>query len=280
MSFQATVYNVMIASPSDVAAERNIIREVIYEWNGIHAEKTQSILRPVGWETNSYPAMGDEPQALINKQILNGCDLLVGVFWTRIGTSTANYASGTIEEIEEHIKANKPAMLYFSGAPVHPDSVDPEQYSALKNFKESCQSRGLYETYEDKSTFRDKFFRQLQLMINNDPNFAVTRELKQSTSPHVKSTIPDIPDLSNEAKNLLIEAALDGDILRLYTMDGLTVQTNNKNFVDDKSPRTRAVWEGVIKELEILQLIESTGAKKEIYHVTRKGYEMVELIKP
>lgn len=88
MSYQATVFKVMIASPGDVAAERNVIREVITEWNNVNADARRTVLLPVGWETHSVPEMGDRPQAIINKQILGGCDLLVGVFWTRLGTET------------------------------------------------------------------------------------------------------------------------------------------------------------------------------------------------
>jgi len=38
MSYNAHVFNVMIASPGDVASERSIIRDVIYEWNAIHSK--------------------------------------------------------------------------------------------------------------------------------------------------------------------------------------------------------------------------------------------------
>ena len=39
MSYDAKVFNVMIASPSDVESERSIVREVIYEWNAVHSER-------------------------------------------------------------------------------------------------------------------------------------------------------------------------------------------------------------------------------------------------
>lgn len=71
--------------------------------------------------------MGDRPQAIINKQLLEQSDLLVAVFWTRLGSPTGATNSGTVEEIEEHLAAKKPTMLYFSSAPVRPDSVDNEQ---------------------------------------------------------------------------------------------------------------------------------------------------------
>jgi len=161
MSYDARVFNVMIASPGDVASERNIAREVIHEWNAVHSRAREIVLLPVGWESHSSPEMGNKPQEIINSQILDKCDLLVGVFWTRIGTSTGEYVSGTVEEIEKHVNAGKPVMLYFSDQPAHLDSVDPEQYAKLKEFKASCQSRGLYESYDSYSDFKEKFYRQL-----------------------------------------------------------------------------------------------------------------------
>ena len=61
------------------------------------------MLEPVGWETHSVPELGDRPQAIINRQILRESDLLIAVFWTRIGTATGAHPSGTVEEIEEHL---------------------------------------------------------------------------------------------------------------------------------------------------------------------------------
>ena len=135
MSYNATVYNVMAASPSDVSAERIIIRDVIYEWNTINSISKNIVLLPIGWETHSSPEMEDSPQNIINKQVLNKSDVVVGVFWTRIGTPTTEYQSGTVEEIEKHIQSGKLTMLYFSSRPVEQDSVDQAQYEELKKSK-------------------------------------------------------------------------------------------------------------------------------------------------
>jgi hypothetical protein len=89
MPYNANVFKVMIASPGDVAVERSVIREVLSEWNTVHSDTREVVLLPVGWETNTSPEMGERPQAIINKQILKDCDLLVGVFWTRIGLRLA-----------------------------------------------------------------------------------------------------------------------------------------------------------------------------------------------
>lgn len=51
-------------------------------------------------------------------QLVDKCDMAVGVFWTRLGTPTDLAASGTVEEIERLGQADKIVMLYFSRAKV------------------------------------------------------------------------------------------------------------------------------------------------------------------
>src|SRR6476619_6467420 len=169
MPFTATVLRLMIASPGDVATELAIVREVVGEWNTTDGAHSNTMLMAVGWETDIAPEMGDAPQSIIDKRLLANADLLVGIFWTRLGTPTASYASGAVEEIEEHLKAGKPAMLYFSSAPAPLDSVDPTQYQALTAFKDSCKTRGLFQTYADLDDFRRKLANDLQLTMNSDP---------------------------------------------------------------------------------------------------------------
>ena len=265
----------MIASPTDVARERTIIRETVYEWNIIHSEKRKIVLLPIGWETHSVPAMGDRPQALLNKQILSKCDILVGVFWTRIGTSTGAYESGTVEEIEEHIAAQKPAMLYFSNAPVVPTSIDSAQYAVLNEFREKCKTRGLYSNYSDVNDFKHTFYRQLQLKLN-ESDFLPPSKKDSSPQP---SALPDIPSFSKEAQALLIEASKDshGGIMRLEHTNGLIVQTNGKGFVPDNSPRDSAIWESALKELESAGFVLS-DSDRQFFKMTRKGYDIAEII--
>ena len=99
MVYKANVLQVMIASPGDVTEERNAAREEIIGWNYIGSYEKKLVILPVGWETHSSPELGDRPQAIINKQVLDDCDILIGIFWTRLGTPTDLAASGTVEEI-------------------------------------------------------------------------------------------------------------------------------------------------------------------------------------
>ena len=52
----------MIASPGDVAEERDLIRTVIHDWNDVNAETSNVMLAAVGWETHSSPELGTRPR--------------------------------------------------------------------------------------------------------------------------------------------------------------------------------------------------------------------------
>jgi len=267
----------MIASPGDVASERAIIRDVIYEWNAVHSNIRKIVLLPIGWESHSSPEMGASAQAIINKQVLEKCDLLVGVFWTRIGTPTEQYPSGTVEEIEKHMAATKPAMLYFSSQPVALDSVDPEQVKVLKDFKASCQSRGLYNSYDSHSDFKDKFYRHLQLKVNEHPIFQVS---DASHNTQIVESKTKLPALLPEARILLKEASLDrhGIILHARFIGGTRIQANGKSLIPSEERREVARWEQALEELEANSLIAARGPKREIYEVTNLGYQVADMI--
>ncbi|EKT4481572.1 DUF4062 domain-containing protein [Pseudomonas putida] len=276
MSYKAEVFNVMIASPGDVKAERAQVREVIHEWNAVHSRSRKIVLLPTGWETHSAPEMGAAPQAIINKQILDKCDLLVGVFWTRVGTATTEFASGTVEEIEKHVESGRPAMLYFSNQPAALDTVDPDQYKQLKAFKSSCQQRSLYEGYEDLTEFRNKFTRQLQIIINDNPIFRNANEDTAETSTHETK----IPTLSSEAKIILKEACIDsqGSILYVRHLNGTDIQTNGKNLISTQNPREVAKWESALSELLEVGFLVKRGTKGVTHQVTNEGYTFADTL--
>ncbi|MEU6227141.1 hypothetical protein [Streptomyces sp. NPDC047042] len=165
MSYDARVFTVLVASPGDVKDEREIITKVIHEWNSINSRERSVVFLPLRWETHSHPEMGAEAQAIINRQIVDDCDMAVGVFWTRLGTPTANAESGTAEEISRVGAAGKPVMLYFSKAPTSPDSLDLEEIAKLREFRSRQYPQGLVEHYDSVLEFREKFARQLSSKI-------------------------------------------------------------------------------------------------------------------
>jgi hypothetical protein len=114
MSFSSETFRVLIASPSDLAEERQAATDAINEWNAQHAAAESVVLLPVKWETHALPETGQRPQQAINRQLVQECDILVGMFWTKLGTATGVAESGTVEEVNQFVIAGKKAMLYFS----------------------------------------------------------------------------------------------------------------------------------------------------------------------
>jgi hypothetical protein len=180
MPFDATVYQVFLASPSDTETEREVLRRVIGRWNDLHAADLGVVLLPVGWETHAVPQLGEPPQALINRQVLERCDLLIGVFWTRLGTPTETAPSGTAEEIQRFIDAGKRALVYFSTRQTAPELLDPEQLNALRQFRDDLQRQGLIDRYASFEELSEKVYAAL---------VRVVREIRGQAVPDIPVTV-------------------------------------------------------------------------------------------
>ena len=78
MSYKANVYNVMIASPSDVAKERTKVVEALAEWNRHNTAERKCVFLPLRWEEDSAARMGCPPQETLNRQLCerSDCDIL------------------------------------------------------------------------------------------------------------------------------------------------------------------------------------------------------------
>lgn len=266
----------MLASPSDVNEERRLARDIILDWNNVNSSVRKIVLLPLSWDLNAIPTMGNRPQEIINTTVLKNADILVGIFWTRIGTPTGKAISGTVEEIEEHMNSGKPAMLYFSKKPVVPDSIDPDQYGAVKKLKAEFQGKGLTYDFDTVEDFRNQFQRHLSIKLNEDEYFKslISDKIDALFPPAAKNKI----SLSDDAKILLIEASKDGsgEVIKVGYSGGFAVQTNGKQINKDSSPREKARWEAAIGDLINLELLTTVGYKGEIFRLTDSGYEVAD----
>ena len=165
MSYDAKVYKVFIASPDEVKEEREIVRSVLMRWNAINAETKHIILLPVGWETHSSPVTGITAQEYINDEVLADCDILIGIFWSKVGSPTKNAESGTIEEINRHVSERKLAMLYFSTKDV-PYNADLKQIEKVRKLKQRYKKDSLYGEFSDCNDLEKKLYNHIELKIN------------------------------------------------------------------------------------------------------------------
>jgi hypothetical protein len=137
-------------------------------------------------------------------------------------------------------------MVYFSSAPVAPESLDQEQFAALTQFKRWCESKGLIQQFENIVDFRQKFSRHLQIKLRDSPYLKELLEVLPKAEEAQPPT-PDAPrfNLSNEGIMLLTAAAADrnGHIMNVRFLSGHVIQSDGKKFGDAQDRRSMARWE-------------------------------------
>ena len=149
-------YDLLISCPGDVTNEITLINKAVEEFNSLYSDVLGIVIQTRHWSKDSYPQSGGRPQTLLNEQFVKSCDAAVAVFWTRFGTPTDKYGSGTEEEIEIMLAGGKQVFLYFSDKPVTPSQYKPEEYARVKAFQEKHKADILYGTYESDEEFYKK----------------------------------------------------------------------------------------------------------------------------
>ena len=244
--FTGRVYRIMIGCPSDVKKEVDIAKEVIINWTDIHADVNGMVLLPLHWSSNSYPALGQHPQKELDKQLVNKSDMLICIFAAKVGTPTDTAESGSIEEIEEHVKA-------------------------LNDFKRRMQDKGVYYEFENEEGFRDLLSKKLQLFVNDN-------WLKQTIDENLEQK-EDQEVFDEEELELFLKWANDGydqQYMALWTRNGLEVHFGYNNGYTFPRGEALAAFEDYIKRLLNAGYIEidhyDAKNKQNIYKITKKGY--------
>lgn len=95
-------YRLLISSPSDIAGDDlAAVKEAINRWNVIYGQQFGAVVVPVHWQLHSAAEHGIRPQASLNAQLVENVDIVVALFWHRLGSPTGGEESGTAEEISK-----------------------------------------------------------------------------------------------------------------------------------------------------------------------------------
>jgi hypothetical protein len=277
----------MIGSPSDVTHERSLAQDVIAEWNSLHAERFKLVLMPLLWELDSYPQMGDRAQALINRQLVDRADVLVAIFWSRLGSPTGKDISGTVEEIRAMMQKGKHVMVYLSETPVVLDSVDLKQYETLKEFVKELEPNGIVQRYKSTDAFSKLLYQHLTRSMPDyagdpspEPSDAaiatkIASQLLDSDSDSAQRKGARV-QVSDEAATLLLIAAEDprgGRVMVVRTFGGTHIQANNTRVNKLNDRRSEAKWTKALEDLVGLGLMKAIGYKGEVFEITYDGYK-------
>jgi hypothetical protein len=168
---------------ADIQEEIEIARNVIFNWDIIHSHLHNCVLLPLHWSHSTYPITDNPPQKSINKQIVEKSDLLFCIFCSRLGSPTDTHISGSVEEIDEHIKAGKPVLSFFrTNGPTPQNLKAIEQYQQLLKYRDSIKDSVYWGEYENVSVFEKVFSEKLDLFLNDNWLTNLTDGLNEQVS--------------------------------------------------------------------------------------------------
>lgn len=257
--FQAKCYNVMIVSPSDVSKEREIVKDVLYRWNELNSRFHNIVFSVLGYDINAHADSGIHPQESLNHQLLEQADLIIAIFWTKLGTPTTEYSSGSVEEISKHIKQGKKALIYFSNKTVDPRNIDSEQYKNLQEYKKSIQEMAFYKEFAFEDEFKELLNDEIQLIANELP------QEKSFSQP--SNTISEIE------KQILLSITKNGYLYFVKLANGINLNGELINEI-----RTIAFINEAIDDLEEKGLIIPRSPKREFFDLSAEGFRVIDQI--
>jgi len=233
MAKSVTHIPIFLASPGDVIQEREIAFDLIHEWNDLHTDEKSAALQIRSWQTTAYPELGDRPQAIVNKQVLDNCDIVLGIFWTRFGSPTGIAESGTEEEIRRSMELEKSVLLYFSDVPASPSTIDPVQYQKVKEFRDEFRNTGLIWSYSSHDQFRECLRRHLDQAVSR----LLSRLRTERISPVASAAPPGIHVEKNEGvaahtiHNFIYKASRKSNARRASAPGTIGSDLLRKNYV-------------------------------------------------
>ena len=177
-----TILTVFVASPGDVSDERDRLDTIVQNINTAHARRTGVRLELFRWERDVSPAMGADPQAVINDQIPQDYDVFIGIWWNRFGSRTPRAESGTVEEYEmarQRYRDNPNSvrlMPYFKiSPPLNMDNFDPDQYKKILNFRAKIANEVVYREFITVDDFANNVLIDLTKIVcetsGNEPAY-------------------------------------------------------------------------------------------------------------
>lgn len=274
----ARLYRIMIGCPSDIKDEVQIAKDVIMEWSVMNAETHSIALLPLHWRENSFTVADNPPQKSLDKQLVEKSDLLVCIFAAKIGQPTDTAESGSIEEIEEHIKAGKPVMIYFR-TQIDVTSTSSENLQKLFDFKSRVQKNNLYCEYKDEKDFAEVFRRQLQQFLNENWIKEAQTELvaaqKGAQQPNIVFSDEELKLFSSWANN-----TVDTLFTALRTRGGLEVHFGYRNGYTFPRGEAESEYEDFMNRLQSAGYILQSGMSNGVasYKITKNGYDFAKTL--
>ncbi|MFE0173538.1 NB-ARC domain-containing protein [Streptomyces sp. NPDC059002] len=166
---------VILIAPDDVENELEAIRTVVEQANQLRLRERLTVWN---WRTDATPGMHlDGPQGLTDEQMrISESDLVVAVFWSRLGTPVKDELSGTAHELNLAWRSwkstGKPTVwIYFCTRAIPQSACDDEhQFPRLRHFRKSLPKEQSFSEFESIEELQRDFTKHLGVWLDDkDP---------------------------------------------------------------------------------------------------------------
>lgn len=167
MALKKIMFRVLLSSASDVMEERNIVSQIVSELNDTYKD-TPFGIELFRWENDVSPSITlENGQKSIDKKFnYRQADLLVGIFYKKLG-------EGTVHEIDEAIEVKRELglldiMLYFKKVDKNSLSEnEEEQLKELNAKKKEYMKLGIVGKFDDLDGFCQQCRKHITDFFNN-----------------------------------------------------------------------------------------------------------------
>jgi hypothetical protein len=289
-------YRCLLISPSDVSQERDALTNLVQLWNAQVGAGLNARLELVRWESHATPDMSDSAQNVINAQLLESCDLGIAVFWSRLGTPTEAYPSGSIEEIYKLVQKGARVLVYFCSRPIPQEAIGTEQFAKLQTMRAKLYQEGLLATYSNVANLREQVNLHLTNIITQllstdraVPTYVPSSGTLTAPTPDVRVTVAAgfRQGIGGELTFLLAISVQNHSPVPVYISGGIYIESRtggivvpNGDFLTNEYQRFREISPGRsytlnVDPLEIKKHISQglvcAAAKDDIGRVYRSG---------
>lgn len=244
MPVAKTLFTVLLSSPSDVEPERKIVSNIVDEINEIHKNSRFGLILKT-WDKDVSPSLiMKNGQNLIDLEFnYEQADLLIGVFYKKLGTPVLDSESGTVHEINNainsYVKKSTPDIkLYFKRVNISlsdTDERDIEQYSKLVNKKREYMKLGIVQEFNNTKEFENmcrkhlfKFFNEKTEYYEKNPFITKSNNLVIVETRKKFERMEEILDRATHDIFIIginLEGALNSiDLLRSKAAQGIKIR--------------------------------------------------------
>ncbi|MBK5231585.1 MAG: hypothetical protein JJE13_01195 [Thermoleophilia bacterium] len=187
MPFSAQIYPLLVSSPGDAGEDAGLVIDATLRWNVIYGKQFNASVMPLHWTSHAAAEYGIRPQESINEQLVEDAEIVIALFWHRLGSDTGKAESGTVEEIEEAHKRGAHVAVLRCMRDIPSSDLDAEQAKNLDTYLLGIRDKALVLEYNDDNGLRQHVEAILTHAVSAS---SAQAEAEVTTSPPLESDEP------------------------------------------------------------------------------------------